>query len=347
MEILLDYTLKEMQEKLVAMGEQKYRAKQIYTGLYQGKSFNEMSNISEKLKQKLIENFNAQPVQIIDKKFSVDGTVKFLYKLHDNNIIEGVLMKYKYGYTLCVSTQVGCRMRCAFCASGLDGLIRNLSAGEILGQVTEVNQFLEGSLKEERKITNIVLMGSGEPLDNYDNVKKFINLVNDENGLNISERNISLSTCGLVEKIYQLADDDLQITLTISLHAPFDAMRKDLMPIAHKYSIKQIIDACKYYFNKTGRRVIFEYVLIKNVNTTDECANELSKILKGFSYHVNVISLNNVEEKDLAGTTREEALDFVKKLQKRHLSATLRRSMGQDINGACGQLRRKFLKENQ
>lgn len=346
MKILLDYSLEEMQDIVKEFGEQRFRAKQIYTGLYQGKSFNEISNISQALKQKLIENYISEPVQILDKKVSNDGTVKFLYKLYDNNVVEGVLMKYKYGYTLCVSTQVGCRMRCAFCASGIDGLVRNLSCGEILGQVIEVNQFLEGSLKGDRKITNIVLMGSGEPLDNYDNVKKFVKLVNNENGLNISERNISLSTCGIVENIYRLADDDMQITLTISLHAPFDDMRKKLMPIANKYTINDIIKACKYYFNKTGRRVVFEYVLIKNVNTTDECINELVRLMKGFSYHINVISLNNVEEKDLQGTTREEAFEFVKKLQDRHISATLRRTMGQDIDGACGQLRRKYLKEN-
>ena len=346
MKILLDYSLEEMQDIVKEFGEQRFRAKQIYTGLYQGKSFNEISNISQALKQKLIENYISEPVQILDKKVSNDGTVKFLYKLYDNNVIEGVLMKYKYGYTLCVSNQVGCRMRCAFCASGIDGLVRNLSCGEILGQVIEVNQFLEGSLKGDRKITNIVLMGSGEPLDNYDNVKKIVKLVNNENGLNISERNISLSTCGIVENIYRLADDDMQITLTISLHAPFDDMRKKLMPIANKYTINDIIKACKYYFNKTGRRVVFEYVLIKNVNTTDECINELVRLMKGFSYHINVISLNNVEEKDLQGTTREEAFEFVKKLQDRHISATLRRTMGQDIDGACGQLRRKYLKEN-
>ena len=347
MEILLDYSLKEMEEKLVNLNEKKFRAKQVYLGLYQGKSFNEISNISSDLKQKLSENFISKPITIIDKKFSSDGTVKFLYKLFDNNIIEGVLMKYKYGYTLCVSTQVGCRMRCAFCASGIDGLIRNLSAGEILGQVIEVNHFLEGDLDDKRKVTNIVLMGSGEPLDNYDNVKKFLELVSDNEGLNFSERNISLSTCGLVDKIYKLADDNLKITLTISLHAPFDEMRKELMPIANKYSISEIMKACKYYFDKTGRRVVFEYVLIKGVNTTIECVNELRKILHGFSYHINVISLNNVEEKQLKGTTREEALEFVKQLEKHKLSATLRRTMGQDINGACGQLRRKFLKEQE
>lgn len=346
MKVLLDYSLEEIQDIVKELGEQRFRAKQIYIGLYQGKSFNEISNISQNLKQKLIENYISEPVQILDKKVSNDGTIKFLYKLYDNNVIEGVLMKYKYGYTLCVSTQVGCKMRCAFCASGIDGLVRNLSCGEILGQVIEVNQFLEGSLKEDRKITNIVLMGSGEPLDNYDNVKKFIKLVNNENGLNISERNISLSTCGIVENIYKLADDGMQITLTISLHAPFDEMRKKLMPISNKYTIGDIIKACKYYFNKTGRRVVFEYVLIKGVNTTDECINELSKLMKGFSYHINVISLNSVEEKDLQGTTREEAFNFVKKLQSKHISATLRRTMGQDINGACGQLRRKYLKEN-
>ncbi len=343
MENILDYSLKELEKIILEMGEQKFRASQIFMGLYQGKSFSEITSISFNLRNKLTANYVAQPCIILDKKISSDGTIKFLFKLPDNNIIESVLMKYKYGYTVCVSTQVGCRMGCKFCASTLGGLVRNLTAGEIVGQVVQINRFLEGGIGEKRKVTNIVLMGSGEPLDNYQNVTKFLRLISSKDTLNISERNISLSTCGIVPNIYKLADDGFKITLTISLHAPNDKIRKQSMPIANKYAIKQIIEACRYYFGKTGRRIVFEYVLIKNLNDSKECALELRHLMRGLPCHINVICLNAVTERTLEGTTREDALKFVEELKKLGLSSTLRRTMGQDIDGACGQLRRRYL----
>ena len=345
MESLLNYSKDELIEKLAPLGIKGYRVGQIFVALNQGKAFLEM-NIPQEIKQILSENFISQPISILDKRISQDGTIKFLYKLEDNNIIEGVLMKYKYGYTLCVSTQVGCRMGCKFCASTLHGLIRNLTAGEILGQVVVANKFLGGKLGEERKITNIVLMGSGEPLDNYENVAKFLKLVSSPDSFNISERNISLSTCGLVPKIKQLADDNFKITLTISLHASTDEKRRELMPIANRYSIAEILDACKYYYDKSNRRVVFEYVLVKDNNDTFEDAKLLSTLLKGFPTHVNVIPLNSVEERDLIGTTRQKAAQFVSMLTNLGQSATLRRTLGEDIDGACGQLRQKYLDEH-
>ena len=343
MENLLDYSLQEIQQIMEDMGEKKFRATQVFSGLYLGKSFSEITSISYDLRAKLTENYVAQPCLILDKKVSQDGTIKFLFKLTDNNIIESVLMKYKYGYTVCVSSQVGCRMGCKFCASTLGGLIRNLTAGEIVGQVVQINKFLNGGLKEKRMITNIVLMGSGEPLDNYDNVTKFIKLIGDENTLNISERNISLSTCGIVPNIYKLADDGFKLTLTISLHASNDKIRKQSMPIANKYSIHRIIDACRYYFRKTGRRIVFEYVLLKGINDSKQSAMELRHLLRGLPCHINVICLNQVAERSLQATTRDEAMNFVNELKKLGLSSTLRRTMGQDIDGACGQLRRRYL----
>ena len=345
MNSLLDYSLEELKDVLAPLDIKGYRVEQIFVALNQGKSFNEM-NIPANIKQILNNNFISQPVSILQKKVSIDGTIKFLFRLHDNNIIEGVLMSYKYGNTLCVSTQVGCRMGCKFCASTLNGLVRNLTAGEILGQVVVANNFLGGKLGVDRKITNIVLMGAGEPLDNYDNVTKFFRLVTNKKSFNISERNISLSTCGLVENIKNLADNGFKITLTISLHASTDEKRRELMPIANKYSIKQIINASKYYFDKTNRRVVFEYVLVQGKNDSINDAKILADILKGFPTHVNVIPLNNVEERELIGTTREKAGQFVGLLTKFGQSATLRRTLGEDIDGACGQLRRKYLDQN-
>ena len=345
MDSLLGYSKEEMVSVLAPLGIKGYRVEQIFVALNQGKSFLEM-NIPSVEKQILSENFISQPVRILQKKVSQDGTIKFLYSLADNNVIEGVLMSYKYGNTLCVSTQVGCRMGCKFCASTLHGLVRNLTAGEILGQVIVANNFLGGKLGENRKITNIVLMGSGEPLDNYDNVTKFFRLVTNQNGLNVSERNISLSTCGLIDGIKRLADDGFKVTLTISLHASTDEKRRELMPIANKYTIKEILSACKYYFQKTNRRVVFEYVLVLGKNDTEEDAKRLSQILKGFPTHVNVIPLNNVEERNLIGTTREKAKEFVNLLIKNKQSATLRRTLGEDIDGACGQLRQKYIDSN-
>ena len=293
-----------------------------------------------------MQKYEDATISLHTKLVGKDGTVKYVYKLADGNIIEGVLMSYKYGNTLCVSTQVGCRMGCKFCASTLGGLVRNLSAGEILAQVLFVNRDNGGDLKN-RKVTNVVLMGSGEPLDNFDNVVKFFNLVSAPNGINISQRNISLSTCGLVDKIKELAKLKLQVTLTISLHAPTDDMRKEIMPIANRYSISELIDATKLYFNETKRRIVFEYSLISGKNDTFECADELAKLLKGLVCHVNLIPLNEVKERGMLGTNRKKAYAFMDRLNKAGISATVRRTMGADIEGACGQLRAKILKNEQ
>lgn len=346
LDILQNYSLKEIEQICVSLGEQKFRAKQIYEGIYSGKSITDISNISKELKNKLLEKYENTPISLHTKLIGSDGTIKYVYKLADNNIIEGVFMSYKYGNTLCVSTQVGCRMGCKFCASTLGGLVRNLSAGEILAQVLFVNKDNGGDLKN-RKVTNVVLMGSGEPLDNYDNVIKFFELVSADSGINISQRNISLSTCGLVDKIKQMADLNLQITLTISLHAPNDVMRKEIMPIANKYSIKELIDSVKYYFNKTKRRIVFEYSLINGKNDTFECADELASVLKGLVCHVNLIPLNEVKERGMVGTNRKKAYAFADRLEKNGISATVRRTMGADIEGACGQLRAKILKNEE
>lgn len=344
MQIIQDLSLEELTQVCLNLGQPKYRAKQIFENLHLGKNLDEMSNIPKDLKDKLKVQYIDTPLTIIHTLVSKDGTQKYLYKLHDGNIIEGVLLSYEYGNTLCVSTQVGCRMGCKFCASTLNGLIRSLSSGEILAQVLVVNRMLGGDNKT-RKITNIVLMGSGEPLDNFDNVVKFVYLVNAPEGINISQRNISVSTCGLVPQIDKLAKLKLQIVLTISLHAPTDEIRKTIMPIANKYTIEQIIDSAHRYFNATGRRVIFEYALIRGVNDSMECARTLHKLLSGFPTHLNVIPLNEVKERNLESVTRKDAYHFAETLQKLGTSATVRRTMGEDIDGACGQLRAKFIAE--
>lgn len=339
--ILSDLGLQEICEYAVGKGLPSFRGKQIFDGIYNGKTLSEITNIPKSILDTIGNDY--PKYEIVKKLVSKeDGTRKYIFKFGDGQVVEGVLMEYKYGRTLCISTQVGCRMGCKFCASGLNGLIRNLSAGEILGQVLLVNKDLGGGLKK-REITNLVLMGSGEPLDNYDNVTKFLRLVSSEDGLNISQRNISLSTCGLVPKIYSLADDGFSITLTISLHAPNDDIRKQTMPIANSYSIDEIIKACQYYFDKTGRRVAFEYTLIKGVNDSKASANELIKRLSKLTCHVNVIPLNEVKERHLKSVTRKECYDFVALLEKGGLSATVRRTMGEDISGACGQLRNSYL----
>ena len=345
MDNLLNYSLLEIEEICASFGEPKFRAKQLFEGISSGKKISEITNISKNLKQKLLEKYEDFPLSLHTKLVGKDGTIKYVYKLADGNIIEGVYMSYKYGNTLCVSTQIGCRMGCKFCASTLGGLVRNLTAGEILAQVLFVNRDNGGDLKN-RKVTNVVLMGSGEPLDNFDNVIKFLNLVSSENGINISQRNISLSTCGLCDKIKELADLNLQITLTISLHAPNDNMRKEIMPIANKYSLKELIDSIKYYFNKTKRRIVFEYSLISGKNDTFECADELALLLKGIVCHVNLIPLNEVKERGMVGTNRKKAYAFMDRLESNKISATVRRTMGADIEGACGQLRNKILAED-
>ncbi len=335
----------EIENIVNELNQPKFRAKQIFDFAFKGYNFDEMSNIPITLRKQLSVKYCVNPVEIIQKIVSKDGTIKYLYKLIDGNIIEGVLMHYKYGYTICVSSQVGCRMGCKFCASGLNGLVRNLSCGEIMGQVLCVNRDIKSEINK-RKINNIVLMGSGEPLDNYDEVTKFIRLINQEYSLNISQRNISISTCGLPDKIKKLADDEFTVTLTISLHAPNDEIRNKIMPINTKFGVNEILDSAKYYFNKTGRRIVFEYSLIKNLNDTDFCAKKLSQILKGFPVHVNLINLNSVKERGMIGTEKSKVYAFKEKLAHMGISATVRRTMGNDIEGACGQLRNKFLSEN-
>ncbi len=317
-----------------------YRVKQLYSGLQAGLKIQEISALPLALRQELGEKYTVG-VEIIEKLVSVDGSMKLLYRLDDGNIIEGVFMPHDYGSTLCVSTQVGCRMGCAFCASGIGGLVRNLTSGEMLGQVLSVNRLKGGPL--ERNITNLVLMGSGEPLDNYDNVVKFLRLVSSEDGINISRRNISLSTCGLTDRIRQLADDGLGVTLSISLHATTDEIRRQLMPIANKYSISEVVDAAKYYFNKTGRRIIYEYSMIKGKNIDYFDVKRLKEITKGYPSHINLIMLNPVKEKHLEGCTKSEAERFLGRLHAEKISATIRKSFGSDIMGACGQLRRSYL----
>ena len=343
---LLDFSLAELKNLILELGEKPFRAGQIFKSLHHGLKFSEMTDLSLSFREKLAEQFIGVPLEIIKTLKSADGTEKFLYALSDGNVIEGVVMKYKYGATLCVSTQVGCRMACAFCASGLNGLVRNLTAGEILAQVIVANKYLGGGIGENRKIINVVLMGSGEPLDNYENVIKFLKLLSHEGGISVSLRNVSLSTSGLVNKMYDLAKENLPVNLTVSLHAPFDEERKQIMPIAKRYSIQEIIDACQNYFDKTGRRYIFEYVLIRGNNDTKRHADALISLLKGKPCHVNLIRLNEVKEKDLKSVTDKDAYRFLGLLEKGGLSATLRRRMGSDIDGACGQLRQRYLEEN-
>lgn len=339
---LSNFNEAELSEILKTFGEPSYRAKQLFKWVHQATPFDKMSNLPKSLTSKLSEYYVVTGVSIFKKLVSRDGTVKYLFALDDGNIVEGVLMRYKYGNTLCVSTQVGCRMNCAFCASGIDGLIRNLTAGEILGEILEVNRD-EGATADKRAVTNVVLMGSGEPLDNYDEVTKFLCLLNDKDGINVSERNVSLSTCGITDKIRKLADDGFSVTLTISLHAPTDEIRKTIMPTANKYKIADILDAAKYYFDKTGRRYIFEYALIKGVNDGKENMLTLAKVLKGKPCHVNLIRLNYVKEKGLRGA--DDAEEMKKILEGNGISATVRRTMGSDIDGACGQLRRRYVND--
>lgn len=345
-ENLLKYDLNKIKDLVLTLNENSFRAGQIFNSLNLGLEFSEMTELSKSFREKLQENFDAQPVKIIKSLKSVDGTEKFLFLLQDGNVVEGVLMKYKYGYTICVSTQVGCRMGCVFCASGLNGLVRNLTEEEIYGEVVCANRYLGGGLGDKRKIINIVLMGSGEPLDNYDNVVGFLKMVSSPDRLNVSVRNISLSTCGLVPKMLKLAEENLPLNLTVSLHSPFDEERQEIMPVAKRYTIKEILSACENYFNKTGRRYIFEYVLIHGKNDTERHAQALINLLKGKTCHVNLIRLNEIKERDLLSASDKEAYRFMGVLEKGGLSATVRRRMGVDIDGACGQLRQRYIEEN-
>lgn len=331
--------LSELKEEMILIGEKDFRAGQIYGWLHKKlvTSFEEMTNLSAVLKEKLSERYEIVNINTVDIRTSkTDETKKFLFELNDGNVIESVWMKYQHGNSVCISSQVGCRMGCRFCASTIDGMIRNLRASEMLEQIYRI-QMITGE-----RVSNIVIMGSGEPLDNYDNLLKFLELISDSNGLNISLRNITVSTCGLLDKIYKLAEKRLQITLALSLHAADDETRRSLMPIANKYSIKELLEACDYYYKSTGRRISYEYSLVSGVNDSEEHALALSGLLKGRNCHVNLIPVNPVKERQFIRTNRDRVVKFKNILEKSRINATIRRELGMDIDGACGQLRRSY-----
>ena len=343
MKVLADLGVSELKELAQSFSQPAFRGGQLFKWLSDGADFDGMSDVPKNFRDALREEYCAVPLETVKTLCSSDKSKKYLYKLTDGNLIECVYMPHSYGNTVCASTQVGCRMGCEFCESGKNGLERNLTAGEILYQIIAANK-AAGGTRIKRSVRNVVLMGSGEPLDNYDNVTKFIRLINDENGLNIGQRYISLSTCGLCDNMVRLADEGYSVTLSVSLHATTDEYRRKVMPIANKYSIADIIKAAKYYFEKTGRRVIFDYALIKDINMNYFDAKRLAELTKGFASHVNLIMLNKVDGKNIAGCTRTEAERFMKKLSDLGVSASIRKSSGQDIGGACGQLRGKYIK---
>ncbi len=337
---LFDLSLDELKEFVKQLGEPQFRGKQIFEWMYRGaESFEDMTNIPKSLREKLSENSFLGGMSISEKYVSkIDETRKYLLQLNDGNFIETVLMKYEYGYTVCVSSQVGCKMGCKFCASTVNGWVRNLTPGEIIGQILCVQKDLG------QRISNVVMMGIGEPFDNFENVLKSIKLMNSTEGLMIGQRHISVSTCGLADKIRTLADMKMQITLLISLHAPSDERRSQIMPVNNKFNINELMSACDYYIKETGRRISFEYTLISGVNDTLEEADTLAKLIKGKLCHVNLIPVNKVEESGFSKSSRERVETFKGRLEKHGLVATVRREMGSDINAACGQLRNKKTK---
>ena len=341
MKNIKDYNLDELKEEFINLGEKSYRAEQVFKWLYvdEVSSFEDMTNISKDLKEKLIKEYSISNFKILKKLESADGTKKYLFDILDGNAIETVLMEYHHGKTLCVSSQVGCKMGCKFCASTGIKFVRSLTAGEIVEQILAVQK------DENIKISNIVFMGIGEPLDNYDNVMKAVKILNNPKGLNIGARHISISTSGLVPKIYQLADENLQCTLSVSLHATNDQKRSEMMPINKTYNIEELMKACKYYIQKTNRRISFEYALAKDNNDNLEDAQELVNLLKGMLCHVNLIPINKIENGKYIKSTNENIIKFRDYLNSKGIVATIRRELGSDIDAACGQLRRKNLKE--
>ena len=334
-------TLPEMQEALKELGQPAFRAKQIYTWLHKGvRSYDQMSNLPKALREKLEADYPICPPKAVRRQESgKDGTIKYLWRLADGNCVETVLMRYHYGNTVCISTEVGCRMGCAFCASTIGGLVRKLEPFEMLDEV------LFTQLDSGLPISHIVLMGIGEPLDNFDNVMRFLELVNSEEGMNISMRHISLSTCGLVPMIDRLAEKKLQLSLAISLHGPNDEIRSKIMPVNKAYDIETLLSSCRRYYAATSRRIHFEYAMIQGVNDSEENARELLRRLKGLPAHVNMIPLNHVEESPLKPSTRAAVARFQKILEDGGVPATVRRTLGSDIDASCGQLRRKYNKE--
>ena len=331
--------LEQLEQWAVEHGEKKFRAKQLYNWMHKNlvSSFDEMTNLSGALKSKLKEQADFVVLTPVDVRISsIDGTRKYLFRLQDGNVIESVLMRYRFGNSVCISTQVGCRMGCRFCASTIGGKKRDLTVSEMLEEVYEI-QKISGE-----RVSNLVLMGTGEPLDNYDNVRKFIQLLTDENGLHISQRNLTVSTCGLVPRIRDLAKEGLQITLALSLHASNQEKRLELMPVAKAYDIHEAVDAMQDYFEETGRRVTFEYSLVAGVNDTEEDAKELAELIHGINCHVNLIPVNPIKERDFVQPDGKSVQEFKNKLEKCRINVTIRREMGRDIDGACGQLRKRF-----
>ena len=331
-------TLEELKEDLESIGEKSFRGKQIYEWMHVklARGFEEMSSLSGALKQKCKERYSYTALKAIEvQESALDGTRKYLFELADGNAVESVWMKYKHGNSVCISSQVGCRMGCAFCASTLDGLERNLTPSEMLDQIYSI------TLLTGERVSNVVVMGCGEPLDNYDNLLRFIKLLTNEEGLHISQRNITVSTCGIVPAIRRLSEEGLAITLALSLHATTDEKRKKLMPIANSYSIKELMEACGVYFEKTGRRITFEYSLVGGINDKKEDAEELCALVRPLNCHVNLIPVNPIKERDFAESQGSAVRAFKNKLEKNGINVTIRREMGRDIDGACGQLRRR------
>ncbi len=329
----------ELGEFLISLGEKPFRAKQIYPWLHvkHVESFEEMTDISNKLKEKLTNSCELTVLkQVKVQQSKLDGTRKYLFALADGNMIESVLMGYHHGNSVCISSQVGCRMGCKFCASTLDGRVRNLTPGEMLDQIYRIQREIG------ERVSHVVVMGMGEPLDNYENLLKFIQLLSDENGMNISQRNITVSTCGIVPNIRRLAEEKLQITLALSLHGATQKKRQELMPIAKKYEIHQVVEACEYYFQRTGRRITFEYSLVGGTNDGEEDARQLSRLISGMNCHVNLIPVNPIKEQNYVQPDQKSVLNFKNKLEKYGINVTIRREMGRDIEGACGQLRKRF-----
>ena len=336
-------TYAELTAELAALGEKSFRAKQMYDWMHvkQARGFSEMTNLSKDFREKCEDYFSYTSLEILEvQESAIDGTKKFLFGLSDGNVVESVWMKYKHGNSVCISSQVGCRMGCRFCASTLDGLERNLLPSEMLDQVYAITR------ATGERVSNVVVMGTGEPLDNYENLLRFLHLLTDENGLHISQRNVTVSTCGLVPYIKRLAEEKLQITLALSLHATTDEKRRKLMPIANRYSIAELMEACAEYFAKTGRRITFEYSLVGGVNDTDEDAGQLSALAGPLGCHVNLIPVNPIKEREYVQSETGRIQAFKNKLEKNRINVTIRREMGRDIDGACGQLRRKHIKNS-
>lgn len=336
-------TLFELQEEMERLGEKKFRAKQVYGWMHEklADHFDEMTNLSKALRERLSKEYELPALKLIEVQQSgQDGTCKFLFGLPDGHVIESVLMRYHYGNSVCISSQVGCRMGCRFCASTLGGLQRGLRPSEMLDQIYQIQKW------SKERVHNVVVMGTGEPLDNYDALLRFLHLLTCEGGLHISQRNVTVSTCGIVPKMRKLAEEKLQITLALSLHASTQEKRKALMPVANRYELSEVIDACRYYFEQTGRRITFEYSLVGGVNDQEEDARELIRLIQPLNCHVNLIPVNPIKERDYVQSGRQTIVNFKNKLEKSGIVVSIRRELGRDIDGACGQLRRSYIESH-